>query len=128
MSLFGKSEYARQLETSARQQAEYEKRSLITQAQQEETQRQQLICQQQADEQQRQLEISKRSQVENEQRSQAWAAEHERQIAEFDAQMERTRQREDRYTKLLDVWENQARRFDAILTNWEHEPKPGTTP
>ena len=85
MGLFGKSEYGRQLETSARQQAE--------------TQRQQIIFQQQSDEQQRQLEISRRRQEEHERLLQTAATERQRQVAEYDEQTSQNLQSQERYTK-----------------------------
>ena len=42
-----------------------------------------------------------------------------RQQREVDELRERQRTNEDRYEKLLSIWEEQARRFDAILDKWE---------
>ena len=42
------------------------------------------------------------------------------QMREQAEMMEESRKHQQRYGKLLDAWENQARRFEAILAKWEN--------
>ena len=69
-----------------------------------------------------QLEVTARQQAEAERQlavSKAYQEDAQRQHQQNDEDMQRSRQLQDRYAKLLDIWEAQARRFDAILTKWE---------
>ena len=103
MSLFGKSDYEKQL-------AEYQGQLSASKAQQEAYERQ-------LAEQQRLLESSTKQQ-EIAQRQQQIAERQQQETAEI---VERSRQHQERYAKLLDIWEEQARRFDAILAKWEQK-------
>ncbi len=74
------------------------------------------ISKAQAEETQRQWEAAQR-QWEHAERQQREHAERQQRV-DVEA-MERLREMQGRYARLLDTWEAQARRFDAILKKWE---------
>ena len=105
--LFGVSEYERQLQITARQQAETDRQLELSKAMQEKRRMQEEA---QQEDYNRRLEESNREQ--------------ERQNHEHAAYMERVMAEHERYVKLLDLWEEQGRRCNAILERWERLSPP----
>ena len=94
MGLFGKTEYERQLEISARQLAEMDRQMEKFKAQQDQ-------AQENLDDYKKRAAIT----VHQQQETAALQALEKQNL--------------ERQAKLLDHWEDQARRFDALLTKWE---------
>jgi hypothetical protein len=103
MGLFGKSEYERQLEVSARQLAETDRQMEVFKAQQAETQRQ--------------IEAYNKRQELAERHHQEMAATYQRRDEIAARQQEEMAAQLERHAKLLDKWEEQAQRFDAVLSS-----------
>ena len=53
------------------------------------------------------------------QRTERWTAEYDRQLRETSEQLRKAAQQDVRFDAILDKWEEQGRRMDAILDRWE---------
>ncbi|MDZ4683490.1 MAG: hypothetical protein SH850_00280 [Planctomycetaceae bacterium] len=99
--LFTSSEYKRQLRVSAQMQAEQQARAIETDREQKDA----------IAEHKRQRKEAERQRVEA-----------DRLQGEYAAYLERVKVNQERHAKVIDKWEEQAARLDAILTKWEKTP------